>query len=223
MPDMGSASGFGQPAPATDPRPRRPLVAFDFDGTLTVRDAGLAFMAWRAGPWRFASGLLRLAPDLLAYLATRDRGALKAAAARVFLAGATAEEVGADAERFAAHAFPRLLRPDALRCWAEHGAAGRERVIVTASAELVIAPFARRLGADRLIGTRLTLDAGGRLTGALAGPNCRAAEKVVRLEQVYGPGLRLHAAYGDTVGDREMLAIADRPGWRVFTERPPRP
>ncbi len=204
------------------PEGARPLVAFDFDGTLTVRDAGLAFMAWRAGAWRFALGLLRLSPALLAYPFRRDRGALKAATARVFLAGATAGQIAADAERFAEHAFARLMRPDALRCWAEHGAAGRERVIVTASAELVIAPFARRLGADRLIGTRLALDVDGRVLGSLDGPNCRSGEKVARLEQVYGRPLRLFAAYGDTVGDREMLAIADRPGFRVFKSKPER-
>jgi phosphatidylglycerophosphatase C len=30
----------------------------------------------------------------------------------------------------------------------------------------------------------------------------------------------LRAAYGDTSGDREMLAIADEPGYRVFQEKP---
>jgi phosphatidylglycerophosphatase C len=29
----------------------------------------------------------------------------------------------------------------------------------------------------------------------------------------------LAAAYGDTAGDREMLEIAEEPGYRVFTER----
>jgi phosphatidylglycerophosphatase C len=43
---------------------------------------------------------------------------------------------------------------------------------------------------------------------------------VRRLHAAYGPGLRLAAAYGDTSGDTEMLAIADQPGFRVFTRRP---
>jgi phosphatidylglycerophosphatase C len=30
----------------------RPIVAFDFDGTLTVRDSYTAFLKWRAGPKR---------------------------------------------------------------------------------------------------------------------------------------------------------------------------
>ena len=40
----------------------RPLVAFDFDGTLTCRDSFLAFLAWRAGAGRYAAGVLRSRP-----------------------------------------------------------------------------------------------------------------------------------------------------------------
>ena len=35
------------------------------------------------------------------------------------------------------------------------------------------------------------------------------AEKVVRLKAAFGEDVRLAAAYGDTDGDREMLAIAE--------------
>ena len=38
-----------QPArPGAQP-PTAPIVAFDFDGTLTVRDSFTAFLKWRAG------------------------------------------------------------------------------------------------------------------------------------------------------------------------------
>ena len=36
----------------------------------------------------------------------------------------------------------------------------------------------------------------------------------------YHADIRLAAAYGDTSGDTEMLAIADEPGFRVFNQRP---
>jgi phosphatidylglycerophosphatase C len=93
-------------------------------------------------------------------------------------------------------------------------------VIVTASPTIVVRPFAEILGADELIGTELAYDDQDRVTGAFATPNCRGPEKVVRLEARFGRGLRLEAAYGDTAGDREMLAIADNPGYRVFNARP---
>ena len=81
-------------------------------------------------------------------------------------------------------------------------------------------PFARRLGAEALLGTPLVFDEQDRVTGAFAGPNCRGEEKVRRLRAAYGDDVRLAAAYGDTSGDTEMLAIADEPGFRVFKARP---
>jgi phosphatidylglycerophosphatase C len=197
-----------------------PLVAFDFDGTLSYRDSFLAFLAWRAGPVRWALGLMALAPDTFLYMAHRDRGRLKAAAARVFLKGMRQAELEGACDEFAnSRLGRRLIRPDAEQRWADWKARGAELVIVTASPEDVVAPFARRLGADRLIGTRLTYDPEGRVTGAFSSANCRGAEKVERLKAVYGEDVRLAAAYGDTAGDREMLELADEPGYRVFTRR----
>ena len=58
------------------------------------------------------------------------------------------------------------------------------------------------------------------VTGALEGANCRGPEKVARLRAALGVDVRLEAAYGDSDGDREMLALADDAGLRVFRQRP---
>ncbi len=200
--------------------PRGPFVAFDFDGTLTCRDSFVAFLTWRAGFVGFAAGLAHLAPEFIAYGATRDRGALKAALVRRFLGGVSLTSLEEDARRFSVAAFDALIRPDALRCWRDWQTRDARVVIVTASPEILVAPFARALGAETLIGTRLALDARDCLTGALEGPNCRGAEKMVRLRARLGDDVKLKAAYGDTAGDREMLAMAETPGFKVFTARP---
>jgi phosphatidylglycerophosphatase C len=197
-----------------------PLVAFDFDGTLTIRDSFTAFLRWRAGPVGFALQATLLAPAAISYLGDRDRGRIKAAAARVYLRGLSRQGVQAEAEAFAAEQAGALLRPDALATWREWGERGARRVIVTASPTAVVRPFAERLGADDLIGTEFAFDARDRLTGAFATPNCRGPQKVTRLESRFGEGLRLAAAYGDTAGDREMLEIAEIKGYRVFTQTP---
>ena len=204
----------------TKSSPKSPIVAFDFDGTLTVRDSFNAFLGWRVPPGRFALGLAKLAPALAAYAVKRDRGALKSAAIGEFLAGKTPDEVGAEAASFADSVWDKFMRPDALDTWDDWKGKGATMVIVTASPAVTVEPFARRLGADVLLGTRLKLDAAGRIAGPLAGENCRAGEKVVRLRERFGPDLKLAAAYGDTSGDTEMLAIADRKGFKVFTARP---
>ena len=67
--------------------------------------------------------------------------------------------------------------------------------------------------------TEVKIDATQNLLVQLS-PNCVRAEKVRRLRQVYGDDLRLYAAYGDTRGDREMLALAETSYYRVFKDRP---
>jgi phosphatidylglycerophosphatase C len=198
----------------------RPLIAFDFDGTLTCRDSFVAFLAWRAGRAEFAAGLARLLPAALAYGRTRDRGPLKAAIARLFLGGMTQGEIAQAAKAFRDARMAALMRPDALRCWWDWRSRNARLFIVTASPEILVAPFAQTLGADGLIGTRLAFGGDGRFTGALDGRNCRGPEKVVRLRAALGPDVRLDAAYGDTDGDREMLEIADIAGLKVFKARP---
>lgn len=202
------------------PRKDQAIVAFDFDGTLTVRDSFTAFLRWRAGPGRWALGLLRLAPAVAVYARDRDRGRIKAASVREFLCGLDRPTLEADAARFAAAAWDGFMRPDALACWSDWGARGAHRVIVTASPETTVAPFARRLGAEALLGTPLQFDSADRVSGAFAGPNCRGEEKVRRLRAAYGDDVRITAAYGDTSGDTEMLAIAGERGFRIFRQRP---
>jgi phosphatidylglycerophosphatase C len=194
----------------------RPLVAFDFDGTLTSRDSFTAFLAWRAGPVEYAAGLLSIAPAAAGFVFNRDRGKLKAAAARRFLAGMTRAELEEAAQAFATEQGRAILRPDAVRAWRRWQAEGARLVIVTATPDMVVAPIARALGADLLIGTRLAFDDHDRVTGAFDGDNCRGPEKVRRLREVFGDAVALEAAYGDTDGDREMLALAEEQGMRVF-------
>ena len=109
------------------------------------------------------------------------------------------------------------ISPATWQDWRDKGAL---LVIVTASPSLVVRPFAERLQADVLIGTEFAFDGADRVTGAFSTANCRGPEKVARLEARFGQGVRLAAAYGDTSGDREMLAIAETAGYRVFTGVP---
>jgi phosphatidylglycerophosphatase C len=212
---MGAAQSFRQ-SPVGD----RPIVAFDFDGTLTIRDSFTAFLRWRAGAADWAVGLVKMAPALTAYIGDRDRGRIMAASVRVFLRDVERTALEAVAERYADQVWGRFMRPDALACWKAWGEKGAHRVIVTASPETTVAPFARRLGAEGLLGTQLMFDAQDRVTGAFAGENCRGEEKVRRLRAAYGDDMTLAAAYGDTSGDTEMIAIAEEKGFRVFTGRP---
>lgn len=215
MSDMGTWAPFDQSLSK-----ERAIVAFDFDGTLTIRDSFTAFLRWRAGPGGWALGLVKMSPALAGYARDRDRGRIKAASVREFLGGVSRAELEAEAEAFADRVWADFMRPDALKVWNDWGAKGVHRVIVTASPETTVAPFARRLGAEALLGTQLVFDGDDRVTGAFSSPNCRGEEKVRRLRAVYGDDVDLAAAYGDTSGDTEMIAIAREKGFRVFSGRP---
>ena len=198
----------------------RSIVAFDFDGTLTTKDSFTAFLAWKAGPLRYFAGLLLLTPHIVAYLIHRDRGRLKAKAAARFLGGMSAEALAAEAERYAVLNAQSMQRPDAVQAWRNWRSQGAFVVIVTASPEITVQPFARGLGADLLIGTQLAINDEGRITGRFESPNCRGSEKVRRLREALGEDMVLAAAYGDTSGDREMLRLAEIKGYRIFKGRP---
>ncbi|WP_439472844.1 HAD-IB family hydrolase [Brevundimonas sp.] len=215
MSDMGTLNEFRQIVAKGVP-----VVAFDFDGTLTIRDSFTAFLRWRAGPGGWALGLVKMAPAVAAYARDRDRGRIKAASVKEFLKGVSRPELEAEAERFAEQMWADFMRPDALKVWNDWGKRGAHRVIVTASPETTVAPFARRLGAEGLLGTHLSFDSDDRITGAFDTPNCRGEEKVRRLRAAYGDDVHLTAAYGDTSGDTEMIAAAAEKGFRVFRERP---
>ncbi len=211
---------MGTPEPFRQFAGERSVVAFDFDGTLTTHDSFTAFLAWKAGPWAYFIGLVQLLPHLAAYVFHRNRGRLKAAAVARFLGGMSAEALADSAERFAVQHAQSMFRPDAVQAWRKWRAEGAVMVIVTASPEITVQPFARGLGADLLIGTKLAVDEMGRVTGKLDGRNCRGTEKVARLREPFGDEVALAAAYGDTSGDREMLQLAEYKGYRVFKGRP---
>lgn len=199
--------------------PRRPLAAFDFDGTLTYKDSFVSFLLETCG---FSILLLTCLtnPGLwLHYLATRDRGVLKARLLYKLLGPITRAELEGRVARFVRARGAALFRPDARAEW-DRCRSTHERVIVTASPESLVRPLGEMIGADRVVGTRLKFSADGRLTPQLEGPNCRGAEKMRRLREAYGDRLDLDLAYGDTAGDDEMLKAARFGHYRAFTGKP---
>lgn len=198
-----------------DPTPA--LVAFDVDGTLTKRDCVIPFL-WRVGRVRSivrgAAAVARLAPAVV----HRDRDTIKAIGTDAAFRGRRAAEVEELGEAYAADVARRWLRPDTTELLLRHLDAGDAVVFVSASFEVYLRPLARRLGVQHVLGARLEVDAHGLLTGRLDGPNCRGPEKVRRLTEWWHSEFGSLApafitAYGDSPGDRELLAHADVAHW----------
>lgn len=188
----------------------RPLAAFDLDGTLTRRDTLLPFLRRAVGRERTYRAVLTSSLPLAraAAFGGSHRDQAKEAFLRSVLTGLSRSALADVAEAYADHVVDHALRSDTRARVDWHRAEGHELVLVSASPELYVTPIGRRLGFDHVLATRLEVDADDRFTGRILGPNCRGPEKVVRLRQWRGDTLAVDFAYGDSEGDREMLALA---------------
>ncbi|MGB7088057.1 MAG: HAD-IB family hydrolase [Phormidesmis sp.] len=194
------------------------VAIFDFDGTLTRRDSLLPFLRAIAGQRRFVIGLVCLSPMLVRYsLKLIPNWQAKETMLTYFLAGMPAARLQSFAQHFANQTLPQLLRPEAIErlCW--HQQQGHRTLIVSASPEAYLRPFADLMKIDQVIGTRLEIEQGA-LTGRISGKNCYGPEKVARLSDWIDRSQNILYAYGDSRGDRELLAIAQFSYYRKFQD-----
>lgn len=194
---------------------RTTIAAFDFDGTLTDRDSVVPFVRSLVGTARLAIGFASRPLELVPAVARRDRDRIKSIASAAAFAGRPIAATEEAARRYGAMLVDERLRADTLARLRWHQQRGHVTVIVSASYELYLREVVRALGIDGLAGTRLEID-GDVFTGRLDGANCRGAEKVHRLERwMVERGLEpprcVIYAYGDSAGDRELLAAAHHP------------
>jgi phosphatidylglycerophosphatase C len=184
------------------------LAVFDFDGTLTRRDTLLPFLAAVCGRPQVARAMIR--HGVLVARAGAGLGGETAAKQALFgrlLKGRAVTEVQARLPAFTEPLLARGMRAELLARVAWHRAAGHRLVVVSASPELYVGPIAGRLGFTTVIATRLEVDDEGRLTGRLLGANVKGPEKVRRLQEELGTA-SVGWAYGNSRGDRELLALA---------------
>lgn len=192
------------------------LALFDFDGTITYKDTFLEFIKFYKGKRKFYIGFALLSPLLISFkLKIFPNWKAKEAVLTYFFKGESLLSFQQQCDAFVKEVVPTLLRPKAMEKLQFHISNGDKVVIVSASAENWIRRWADDLNVE-LIATRLETK-NGVLTGKLLGPNCYGPEKVNRIhlsishkeyENIY--------AYGDSRGDKELLAFASHPHYRVF-------
>ena len=186
-----------------------PVAAFDVDGTLTRVDTFLPFVRRVAGARIVltAAGAAPLAAAVAVGAASRDR--LKARVVASVFAGRTAARIDELGRSHAEAIRARWLRPDTLARLRWHQARGHRTVLVSASLRPYLDPLGAWLGVDDVLCTDLGVDADGCLDGSLLAGNCRGPAKAERLVTHLGGRPAELWAYGDSEGDRELLALAD--------------
>lgn len=194
------------------------IAAFDFDHTLTDRDSLLPFL-YQIGGWAYASAqLAMLGPALVGYLTgSLSRQSIKEKILEQFIRGKSQNELEVSGVEYASGLLNRYIKPEPLHRLAWHQSQGHTCVLISASLELYLKPWAASHGFEKVLASRLEMTPAGHATGRLEGLNCWGAEKVRRLIGFAGPKQNFQLyAYGDSQGDRDLLDLADYPFYRKF-------
>ena len=200
------------------------IYCFDFDGTLTTKDTLLEIIRYKAGTWRLLWGFLLYAPILmLMKLHLYPNWKAKQLIFTHFFGGMSMNSFNLLCRNFAKERSS-LLRPDMIALVRQAIEAKKKVFVVSASIDNWVRPFftTQGIGDIEVLGTKVE-EKYGCLTGRVSTPNCYGAEKVRRICKALSSApdkvktdtftfVRKHyhiTAYGDSRGDKEMLAFAD--------------
>jgi HAD superfamily hydrolase (TIGR01490 family) len=194
------------------------IVAFDFDGTLTTKDTLIEFIRYACGTRAFLFGFLRYAHLLvLMKLGLYPNWKAKQKVFAYFFEGMKIEEFDGLCQRFAKD-NQHLLRPKGIEAIQQALDKGAEVLIVSASIDNWVRPFFNTEETLCGVGTQIEIK-DGLLTGRFLTKNCYGQEKVNRILALYPNRSEYHlTAYGDSRGDKELLAFADESDYKPFRE-----
>lgn len=198
---------------------KKKVYCFDFDGTLTTADTLLEFIKFAKGKSRFLMVFLMYSPLLvLMKLHLYPNWKAKQHIFAHLFEGMRIEKFDKLCHTFAEeHQY--LLRPQGIQRVHEALEAGNQVFVVSASIDNWVRPFflVRGLEGVEVLGTQIEV-VDGRLTGRFKTNNCYGEEKVHRITDVFPHDRQAYTieAFGDSRGDKEMLAFADQGHYKPF-------
>ncbi len=195
---------------------KKGIAFFDFDGTITTKDSFLEFISFAKGNFRFLLGFLLHAPWIVGFkLKIISNQQAKEKVMQYFFKNANASEFKELCAEFNNKVLPKLIRPKAVEEIRRLKAADYVVVIVSASPENWIRPFAESMDVE-LIASRLEVK-DHKITGKIIGMNCRGIEKVNRIKERYDISAFSEIyAFGDSSGDKDMLGMATNAFYKPF-------
>ncbi len=195
----------------------RTAAFFDLDGTLIPGSANIPFAkaAFRQG---FIS-TSDLAKDLRNGVSFLLKGASdeRSEQVRDRILQAVKGHRAADVEALGHFFIDELvgsITPAMRTVLDQHGAAGDQRIVISASPTEIVSRLAHEAGLESGVGTTAARDAHGVYTGELAGPFCYKHGKVEVMEQLaadHGYDLADCYAYSDSASDMPMLEAVGHP------------
>lgn len=197
----------------------KPIVAaFDFDGTITFQDTLRYFLLYYAGVLKGVVKLACLLPVFIRFIVGKaTRQETKETVLTYFFQGISIEALREKGEEFAKKILPNHIKKKAWERIDWHLNQGHRCILVSASLDVYLLPWSKKAGFTDLISSSLETTSSGLVTGKLKGLNCWGAEKTRRLDNLLGKKENyILYAYGDSLGDKEMLNMADYPYFKTI-------
>ncbi len=189
---------------------KRCIAVFDLDGTLTTKDTLLEFIKFACGVPRFYWGFLLFCPILiLMKLHLFPNWKAKQMFFSHFFKGWEYNDFKAKGQLFA-NEIEKMENRKMLEKLNGHLNHSDVVYVISASIFEWVQPWCEKIGVSRVLATQIEVDANGIISGRFATKNCYGKEKVRRLLEVE-PERRSYIlyAYGDSRGDKEMIAFSD--------------
>lgn len=194
----------------------RKIAFFDFDGTITTKDTFVEIIKFAKGTFQCYFGFALMSPYIIGFkLKLIPNQYAKEKVLNWFFGNTPQKKFEDICYAFVEDYLPSLIRPKAQKEIQKLKDEGFEVVIVSASPQNWISPWADDLNIP-VLASRLEF-VNQKVTGKLIGKNCRSAEKVKRIVEKYNlEDYDEIYCYGDTSGDLQMLSLADKRFYKPF-------
>jgi phosphatidylglycerophosphatase C len=195
---------------------KKGLALFDFDGTITTKDTLFELIKFQKGSMAFYLAMIWISPILILFkikLISNTRA--KEFVLSFFFANQSQSSFQQMCDQFISKALPSMLREEAIKKIKDHLRNNDRVVVVSASAYNWVEGWCQSMNIE-LVATRLETKS-EMITGKLESLNCNGAEKVNRIRgHLNLTDFSPIYAYGNSSGDKPMLALADKAFFNKF-------
>jgi HAD superfamily phosphoserine phosphatase-like hydrolase len=195
---------------------KKKLAFYDFDKTITLKDTLIDFVIYSLGINLFLRNMVIVLPYMfLAKFGMISRSKLKLIFLNIYFKTINYDTFLKLSFDYS-NRIDDIINCNAMNSIQSHLENGTEVIIVSASCEEWIKPWAKKNGINKVISTKLRYDKSLKKY-FYENPNCNGIEKLNRIKAEY-PELNNYEiyAYGDSRGDKNMLSIATYKFYKSF-------
>lgn len=197
---------------------KKVISIFDYDGTITFVDSLIIFIYSAKGFFKTLFGVFRHLVPIIKYLREKiSNKEIKEILMIHFFAEESMMQMQKYGEHFADSLMLKLSKKSALKRLREHLDQGHQCVLISATFDFYLHPWAIKHGFCEVKATKLEVTSKGKITGRVNGMVCMGQEKVNKFNEIIeNRDDYIIYSYADSKSDAEILETADYPFYRIF-------